>query len=178
MRVALRSRLLLLGGAAVVLAADQLSKYWVVTTLPEQVPVDVIPWLRPILSFTYVKNTGAAFGLFPQLSGLFVMLAVLVVMLIFFFYRTLPVDDWLMHLALGLQVGGALGNLVDRLQHGGAVIDFLDANFWPFHNFPIFNLADSAIVVGVALLILATYLEQRREVQQQKLSQQECSADV
>jgi len=153
---------LLWGGAAFVLGVDQLSKSWVVENLPEHVPVDVFPWLRSVLSFTRLTNTGVAFGLFPQFGSFFTVLAAVVIVAILFFYRTLEVEDWLTHLALGLQIGGALGNLVDRLFRG-SVVDFLDVNFWPFENFPVFNLADSAIVVGVALLLISTWLQDRRE---------------
>ncbi len=156
-----RSRLLLFGCAAFVLLADQLSKAWVVANLPLQFSVDVIPWLSPILSFTYLTNTGVAFGLFPQFGDLFTILAVVVVGAILIFQRSLPPEDWLLHLALGLQVGGALGNLVDRLFRG-SVVDFIDVNFWPFQNWPVFNLADSAIVVGVALLMLSSWLDHKR----------------
>ncbi len=142
-----------------VLAADQFSKFWVVQNLPEQVPVDVFPWLHPVLSFTYLNNTGVAFGLFPQFGDFFTILAAVVVAAIIFFYRTLDSGDWLTQLALGLQVGGALGNLADRLCRG-SVVDFLDVNFWPLQAWPVFNLADSAIVVGVILLLFHTWQQE------------------
>lgn len=142
-----------------VLAADQLSKFWVVQNLPEQVPVDVFPWLRPVLSLTYLNNTGVAFGLFPQFGDFFTILAAVVVAAIIFFYRTLDSDDWLTQLALGLQIGGALGNLADRLCRG-SVVDFLDVNFWPLQAWPVFNLADASIVVGVILLLFHTWQQE------------------
>ena len=145
-----------------VLAADQLSKLWVVQNLPEQVPVDIFPWLHPVFSLTYLNNTGVAFGLFPQFGDFFTILAAVVVVAIIFFYRTLDGNDWLTQLALGLQVGGALGNLVDRLCRG-SVVDFIDVNFWPLQKWPVFNLADSAIVVGVALLLLHTWQQESEQ---------------
>lgn len=163
MRKIPRSRLLLWGSAALVLLIDQLVKLWVVLNLPEQLPVDVFPWLHPILSFTYLKNSGVAFGLFPQFGDAFTLLALVVVGAIIFFQHSLPLEDWMLHLALGLQVGGALGNLADRLFRG-AVVDFLDVNFWPLRTWPVFNVADSAIVVGVVVLFLSTLLEQRQAV--------------
>jgi signal peptidase II len=163
MKPFLRGGSFLLGGvAALVVAADQLSKAWVVQNLPEHVPVDVFPWLHSVLSFTRLTNTGVAFGLFPQFGDFFTVLAAVVIVAILFFYRTLEIEDWLMHLALGLQIGGALGNLVDRIFRG-SVVDFLDVNFWPLHEWPVFNLADSAIVVGVALLLLSTWRQERKE---------------
>jgi signal peptidase II len=115
-----------------------------------------------VLSFTRLTNTGVAFGLFPQFGDFFTVLAAVVIVAILFFYRTLEIDDWLMHLALGLQIGGALGNLVDRIFRG-SVVDFVDVNFWPLHEWPVVNLADSAIVVGVALLLLSTWVRSVRK---------------
>ncbi len=162
MKPAVRSRLLLLGGAALVLLADQLSKQWVVHTLPEYTTVDVIPWLKPILSFTYVHNTGVAFGLFPQLGGVFTLLSAAVIVALLIFYRTIPVDELWIHLALGLMTGGALGNLLDRLLRG-SVVDFLDFNFWPLQSWPIFNVADSAVVVGTTILVLDSLFAMKEE---------------
>lgn len=147
--------LLVFGAALVVLAADQLSKHWVRASLVPGVPHDPIPWLRPVLSFTYVTNTGASFGLFPHLGWLFTLIAIAVIAFIGLSYRFLPAHNWLMQVSLGMQLGGAIGNLVDRLWHG-RVIDFIDLNFWPLQEWPVFNLADSSVVVGVC--ILAYYL--------------------
>lgn len=148
-----RSRdLLVFGTALTVLAADQLSKYWVRHNLTLGVPWNPLAWLRPVLSFTYVTNTGSAFGLFPGLSRLYTVVALAVVALILLFYRRLPSGNWLLHMSLGLQLGGALGNnVVDRLLWG-RVTDFLDLNFWPLQEWPVFNVADSSVVVGVCIL--------------------------
>jgi signal peptidase II len=86
---------------------------------------------------------------------LFVVIAVIVVAAIIFYYRHLPTGQWWIKVSLGLQLGGALGNLLDRLRQG-YVIDFIDFKIWP-----VFNLADSSIVVGVA--ILAYYLLRERD---------------
>jgi signal peptidase II len=155
-------RVLLWGGALVVLIADQLSKLWVIQNLELYIPMDLFPWLSPILSFTHLTNTGVAFGLLPQFGDFFTLLAAVVVVAIILFYRTLEVDDPLTHLALGLQIGGALGNLVDRLFRG-YVVDFIDVNFWPLQHWPVFNIADSGIVVGVGLLLVSTWLEEREQ---------------
>ncbi len=161
MNATVRSRLLLLGGASAVLVADRLSKLWVVHTLPEYTTVDMLPWLKPILSFTYVRNTGVAFGLFPQLGHVFMWLSAAVILALLIFYRSVPVEEPWMHLALGLMTGGALGNLLDRVL-SGSVVDFLDFNFWPLQDWPIFNVADSAVVVGTAILVLDSLLATER----------------
>ena len=148
-----RSRdLVVLGAAIIILAADQISKHLVRTCLVPGVPYDPVPWLSPVLSFTYITNTGVSFGLFPQLGSLGALINIVVIAVLLFSYRRLPVDNWLIHLSLGMQVGGALGNLVDRLLWRGQVTDFIDLNFWPLHEWPVFNLADSSVVVGVVIL--------------------------
>lgn len=147
--------ILVFGAAIVVLAADQLSKSWVQQNLLPGMPWNPAPWLRPILSLTLVTNKGASFGLFPELSWFYTLVAITVIAVILLFYRRFPTDHWLVALSLGLQLGGAFGNLVDRLWRG-QVVDFIDLNFWPLQEWPVFNVADSSIVVGVC--ILAVYL--------------------
>lgn len=156
------SRVLFFSAAGVVVVLDQLVKNWVVATLPPYRPVDVFPWLAPILSFTFVENTGASFGMFPQLGQLFLYLSLAVVIGIAVFLYTLPRSDVGLHLALGLVAGGALGNDIDRIVRG-YVVDFLDVNFRPFATWPVFNLADSAIVVGVAILLIDSFLAEHRQ---------------
>ncbi len=158
---ALYGRLLYYGAGAIVLVADQLSKAWVSRNLVLYESIDLFDWLAPVFSLTSVRNTGVAFGLFPQLGPVFGILSLLVVGAILHFRRTVPATDYWIHGALGLVTGGALGNIIDRIARG-YVIDFLDVNFWPFYNWPVFNLADSAIVLGVGLLLLDTVLAEWR----------------
>ncbi len=132
--------------AAAVLAFDQLTKAMVMRNLMPGVPWNPIAFLRPIVVLNYVTNEGVAFGLFPQLSSYYVFIQLAVVGALILFYRRFAVNHWLMPVCLGLQLGGALGNLVDRL-HFGHVIDFIDFKVWP-----VFNVADSCIVVGVLIL--------------------------
>lgn len=162
MNVVVRSRLLLWGGAALVVVLDQLSKLWVVRHLPAYTPVDWIPQLASLFSCTFVKNTGVAFGLFPQLGGLFTIFSLVVIAGILIFQRAIAGTDLWMHGALGLVTGGALGNLIDRLTRG-YVVDFIDVNFWPLREWPVFNIADSAIVVGVTILLLDAFLVSEKE---------------
>lgn len=125
-----------------VLTADRYSKEWVVSnlalgqSLPQEAPVRL----------TYVVNTGTAFGLLPQYSLFLVLVAFLVIGMVLLYQRYLPGESFLVRTALGLQLGGAMGNLVDRLRYG-YVIDFMDIRVWP-----IFNLADFSISLGVGLL--------------------------
>lgn len=139
-----------LGVAAMVLLADQASKYIVLSNLSQGEMWNPIPFLRPFFTITHVTNTGAAFGLFRDQGTLFSIVAFVVVAGILVFYRYLPADQFWLRVSLGLQLGGAVGNLLDRVRLG-RVVDFIDFKIWP-----VFNLADTAIVVGVG--ILAFYL--------------------
>jgi len=145
--------LLFLGLAALVVVVDQLTKRMAEDRLQRTGVRSVpLPFVGDFLRFTYVENRGAAFGLLQDQTAFFVLVGVLVIGVIAASYRYLPRSGVRLHLALGLQLGGAVGNLIDRIRQG-YVVDFVDfgyhANWWP-----VFNVADSAIVVGVALLAL------------------------
>ena len=98
------------------------------------------------MKFTFISNTGAAFGMFPQLGTVFMVIAVIVVAGIVIYHNQLPTENIWVRISLGLPLGGAMGNLLDRLMHG-YVVDFVDIGFWP-----IFNIADLSIVLGVIFL--------------------------
>ena len=135
--------------ALVVLVADQASKAWVTENIPLNSTFAVIPQLDQWFVLTHITNSGAAFGLFPQLGLVFTFIALAVSFVIVLYHRSLPPGQWLVRLSLGLQLGGAIGNLLDRLRYGGAVIDL-----FYIRPFPVFNVADSMIVTGVGLLML------------------------
>lgn len=144
-----------------VIVADQLSKFLVVSNFELYEAVDVLP----VFELTRLHNTGAAFSLLAQASGwqrwFFIGLAAVVSGGIIYWLRNLPRDSApFLPAALALVLGGALGNLVDRVWHG-YVIDFLHFH-WEAAYFPAFNVADSAITVGAGLLILDAILEGRR----------------
>jgi signal peptidase II len=131
-----------------VLAADQLSKLWVRENLVvgESVPQE------GILRLTHVTNEGIIFGLsaHPALS---LILPILVVAAVLFLYYEYPMfHSGLIKVALGLVIGGSLGNLVDRLRFG-YVTDFIDLRLWGDFRWPAFNLADLAIVIGIILFV-------------------------
>jgi signal peptidase II len=148
--------------AALVLIADQITKYLVATRLEVGQSVNLIPWLAPVFSITHVTNTGVAFGMFQGLGSLFVIAHVVAAVAIIIYSLRLPPGQWALRLALGLALGGAVGNLIDRVLHG-YVVDFFDLNFWPLREFPVWNVADNSIVVGVALLIGLLMWEERQE---------------
>lgn len=153
--------------ALLTLAVDQVSKALVVAGMELGQSVDLASWLAPVLCVTYVTNTGVAFGLLPGMGDLFVIIAAVVVVLLLLYYRHLPSGQVLVRIAIGLQLGGALGNLSDRLIRG-SVVDFVDLNFWPLREWPVFNLADSSIVAGVAILALAVLWDGQEEPQSEE----------
>jgi signal peptidase II len=145
--------LLFLGLAALVVVVDQLTKRLAEDRLNRSGVRSVpIPGTADLLRLTYVENRGAAFGLLQDQTAFFVFVGLIVIGVIAASYRYLPRSGFVLHLALGLQLGGAIGNLIDRVRQG-YVVDFVDfgyrSNWWP-----VFNVADSAIVVGVTLLAL------------------------
>ena len=162
-----RDTLILPAAAALVVLVDQFSKHFVMTRLGEGQSWDIAPWLAPIFRITHVTNTGGAFGLFRGWGDFFIVVAALVIVAIIVYYRQLPSGQWLMRVALGLQLGGAMGNLVDRLRQG-FVVDFIDLNFWPLREWPVSNLADISLVGGVILLALLMILEERRAREKQQ----------
>ena len=152
----------------IVIVLDQWSKAWVLSSLPEYTAVPVIDgfwnWYR-----TY--NTGAAFSFLADAGGwqkwFFTVLAFGISGLMAWMLSRTPRNDWKQALPLALVIGGAIGNVIDRLQHG-YVVDFLDFH-WPFldglfyrGHFPAFNLADAAITAGAVGLILDELLRVRQ----------------
>lgn len=105
-----------------------------------------LPVINGIFHFTYYRNPGAAFNVLAYRTQFFILITLAVLAIILFYYNKIPADRPYARTALALQFGGAAGNLFDRL-FGGYVIDFLD-----FRVFPVFNIADSAIVIGVIIL--------------------------
>jgi len=141
--------------ASIALATDQLTKLWIVDNLSRASRIDVIDGFFAI---THVRNPGAAFGLLQNLPEpirmpFFLVVSGVAIVLVASFYRSLPPWDRLSATALGLILGGAVGNLVDRVARG-EVVDFLHFRIWGDFSWPDFNFADSWIVVGVALLLV------------------------
>lgn len=144
-------RSLLIGGVAFActLILDQITKWIVLETLGPDASRDKVEIIPGLLDFNFVRNTGSAFGMFQGNSEILKVLAIVAVIALFVYYVRTASRDWIVSLALGLQLGGALGNIIDRFMHG-YVVDFIDVR-----RFPTFNVADSAITVGVVLLMYA-----------------------
>ncbi|MDP3879553.1 MAG: signal peptidase II [Dehalococcoidales bacterium] len=132
--------------ALLVSALDQLTKLWIRANLDLGESLPLTGWLR----LTHIRNPGAAFGLFQGFSFTLTVLAIagiiaLLVFFIFFYHRFPFLNDSLSKPALGLILGGTVGNLIDRLRLG-SVTDFVDFGFWP-----AFNVADASIVIGALI---------------------------
>ena len=157
--------------AALVLSADQVTKYLVSTRLAIGESWDIAPWVAHVFSITHVTNTGVAFGLFQGLGKIFVFTNLIASVAIILYSRRLPRGQWIMRVALGLALGGAIGNFIDRARFGGTVVDFIDVNFWPLHNWPVFNIADASVLTGVFILVGLLFWEERQEQRKEQVAE-------
>ncbi len=146
--------------ALLVITADQVSKYLVSTYLPLGGAWSPLPGSNPVFQIIYTYNTGVAFGLFKDLGPVFVLVAIVVITVLIIYSRHLTDDQLLLRLALGLQLGGAFGNLIDRVVRGH-VIDFIDVGIGTTRWY-VSNLSDISIVLGVILLGLSMLREERK----------------
>ena len=139
--------MLLLAIAAIVIIIDQLTKYMVAVNMVEGMS---IPIIDEIVHLTFILNPGAAFGLLENNRWFFVGTAIVVLAIIFFYRREIQAEAKPVQVGIALFAGGALGNLIDRVRMG-LVIDFFDFRIWP-----VFNIADIAICMGVGLILWIT----------------------
>lgn len=155
--------------AGLVIAFDQWTKWLVRDHLAA---FDIwpahMPWLTQYIRIYPIHNRGAAFGMFQNLNWLFTILAILVSIAIIYYFPQVPRHEWYLRLALSLQLGGAVGNLIDRLVQG-RVTDFISVGY-----FPVFNVADASISVGVAILVIGVWI---RDSQQAKKARALASQD-
>ncbi len=155
--------LLVAATAAAVVIGDQLTKLWIMATFLPHGQEEIIPGF---FNLVYVTNTGAAFGFLAGSKSwlrqvFFVAVAVVALVVIFFAYGHLKRQGKIFVYGLGLIAGGAVGNLIDRLRFG-SVVDFLDFYLGSYH-WPAFNVADSAISIGVGMFLLGTLLQHRQQ---------------
>ena len=141
------------------LALDQWTKQLVEVHLSDHASIEVIPGL---LNFTHVRNTGVAFGLFATRGNLLgtailTLLGLAALAFVAYYFRIVPRHDRPLLIALALVMGGAVGNLLDRIARG-AVTDFVDFYYGTYH-WHTFNVADTAISIGIGLMILGTFFQ-------------------
>jgi len=149
--------LIVLTGGIILL--DQVTKSWVRTNLGYQETWSPWPWLAPYARLVHWSNTGAAFGMFQNMSMVFTILAMIVSVVILFYYPQIAKEDWPMRVALSMQLGGAIGNLIDRITVG-SVTDFISIG-----NFPVFNVADASISTGVVVLLIGMWIKEKNQPQ-------------
>jgi signal peptidase II len=149
--------LILFGG--VIIGVDQWTKALVRNTVP--LGTDWLPgalaWLLPYARVRHWYNSGAAFGIFQNGNLVFTILAIIVILLIFYYFPRTQRGDWWLRIAMVMQFAGAAGNLIDRL-YFKQVTDFISVG-----NFAIFNIADASISTGVAVLLIGVWLKEREE---------------
>src|SRR5881409_2208622 len=143
--------------AAAVFALDRVTKSWVEQNI-------ALGSARPIagdyVRIVHAQNTGAAFGLLPERTTLLSVLSVVAVLAIVYYYRQIASNSALVSATLGMQLGGAFGNLLDRVTQG-YVVDFVDVGLGDI-RFWAFNVADSSIVVGIFVVTIGLWYEERR----------------
>jgi len=153
----LKSYLVLLPIAGLIIILDQWTKAIVRMNLEFGDVWSPFEWLTPYARIVHWFNTGVAFGMFQDRNLLFSILVFLISLSILIFYPKLTEDDWFLRIALSLQLGGSVGNLIDRLTVGH-VTDFISVG-----NFPVFNIADSCITVGAIIMIIGLWVEERKQ---------------
>jgi signal peptidase II len=167
----LRTYSLLIVTAIVIISLDQYTKYLVRQNLDlwteTWVPWD---WMLPYVRIVHVQNTGVAFGMFQGFGDIFSIVAIIVALIIIFYFPRVPASDWSLRLAMSLQLSGALGNLIDRLTIGH-VTDFVSVG-----NFPVWNIADASITIGVVVLILGVWITEIEE-KKKKVTNQESQVE-
>lgn len=142
----------------VIIAVDQYSKYYIQTHMLQGASIPVI---QDIFHITYVLNPGAAFGMLEHQTAFFIVVALILLAGAIYFYPRIPAKNFMLRCGIGLQAGGAIGNVIDRIRTG-YVVDFFDFRIWP-----VFNIADVAIVTGVCFIIFhILYLSGKEEERQ------------
>lgn len=149
-----RKLIILVGLVGLILLIDQISKNWVLANMQLGQTILVIPALHPFFQFTFSTNTGAAFGLLPMAGDVFMVAAIVISGVIFYFYWHTPQEAVAQQVGLALILGGAIGNVIDRIQHG-FVVDFFHLMI-PGVISNISNFADHFIVGGALLLLVDT----------------------
>jgi signal peptidase II len=149
--------------AGVIIILDQLTKIFVRSSLAISEVWTPEPWMAPYFRIVHWKNTGAAFGIGQDFSLVFTALAFVVSIVIISYFPRVPRDEGILRLALSMQLGGAVGNLIDRLTIG-YVTDFI--SLMAAWNMPVFNIADLSITTGVIILVIAVWKKERQQDQQ------------
>lgn len=148
--------------ALIIIALDQATKYWTVQSIPYR---EVVEWIPGFISFTHHRNSGAAWSILEGQMLFFYIITIIIVGVIIYYLHLYGRQDRLFGVALSLILGGAIGNFIDRLLFQ-YVVDMVRLEFI---NFPIFNVADMALTVGVGLMIVYLILDEIKNYKQKKV---------
>lgn len=152
----LQDALSLLVTVTIVIGLDQWTKALVRASLSVGESFPLFPNFLPFIKIVNWYNRGAAFGIFQNSGTIFIVLAFVVSIFIISYYPQVPKEDWAIRIAMGMQMGGALGNAIDRLMRGFVT------DFFAVGSFPVFNVADSAISVGAVIFILGVWASEKK----------------
>ena len=160
--------------AGVILVLDQITKILVQYSIPFESSYfapDRVTIIEDFFYLVHIGNKGAAWGMFSEYSGILTLLSFAVLLFIFYFRKQLELHRGTVQIAFGLLIGGILGNLIDRIRVGH-VIDFIDIHLpftlpyiLPYGRWPAFNIADSAIVVGMLFYLLLSLYDKKKKIQ-------------
>lgn len=171
MKKKIHSYLILLLIASIIIALDQ----WTKALVRENLAMGEIwmpwAWLSPYARVVHWYNTGVAFGMFQDHGMIFKILNSIIAVLILIFFPRLSEGDWFLKIALSMQFGGAVGNLIDRFTLGH-VTDFISIG-----NFAVFNIADASVTMGVGIMILGLWYQEKRDKAQRALAENEHTGD-
>lgn len=154
--------------AGIIVLIDQLTKAYIRATFtgPEGTQMWAPwEWMLPYARIVHVNNSGVAFGMFQGGSTVFAVFSAIVSLAIIYYYPQVPDEDRVLRISMSLMLAGAVGNLIDRVFNNGVVTDFISVG-----NFPVFNIADSSITIGVVILIIGMWYQER---QQKKIKEAE-----
>lgn len=156
----------------VIVALDQWTKLLVTHKLAIGEGFSPIAFLGDFFTIVHWRNTGAAFGLFQNANTVLLVVSIIIALAVLFYYQVVNPKDWLAKVSLTLVFSGAVGNIIDRVKFG-YVIDFLS-----FGRFPVFNVADSAVTVGVFLMVIHYLIEERKVLKSKEAEtdKDECKA--
>ena len=149
--------------SSLVIGLDQLAKYFVCKLLPLHSRIGVF---SDFLNIVHIRNPGIAFGLLKRFGSQFkvlslILVSAVVLFLLFFLITQIKKEHRLQTFSLSLILGGAIGNLIDRIRFG-EVIDFIDVHWCSLYHWPAFNVADSAITVGIIIMVICELLQRKQ----------------
>lgn len=161
------SAIIVLVVAATLVAADQITKYLIMTNIAYGTSVEVLPGL---VDFTYIHNNGAAFGMLQGQSWILLSVSAVVILICLVLVLKKELNGWIMLSAVTLVMAGGVGNMIDRIIRGGNVVDFIELKFV---DFAIFNFADICVTIGAVLIVFDFIYEAIKDHRKSKTESEE-----